>query len=322
MGWELAPQVGLEPTTRALTVRCSTIELLRNRKVVALLYRRHTEFRQLCARLVGILEMDGLHPGVAGGLGVGGDVVEKNRAGGSEAGRAQRLLEDRGVGFQQANLVREHVRVEVLQKRVMLEDVVHVDGVGVREEQTRQAVLERFGQCDHRFDGREDVGPEQRELLVCAIEGQIFGDGAEEPQLRHFAERQFGHVRRAARVLLNLLPRLARARGEAFYGARLVERQQHVAQIKNDRIDPVHSFCKVSSATRPASAIVAPKETNPCWRMMTSLCPSSTCKISATNSAVPYGCSRAVTGRPSRSASASSFSLSTWNTAATSSPAA
>src|ERR1017187_7918159 len=122
---KLAPQVGLEPTTRALTVRCSTIELLRNRKVVALLYRRHAEFRQLCACLVGILEMDGLHPGVAGSLGVGGDVVEKNRAGGGQAGRAQCVLEDRGVGFQQANLVREHVRVEVLQKRVMLEDVVH-----------------------------------------------------------------------------------------------------------------------------------------------------------------------------------------------------
>ena len=30
---KLAPQVGLEPTTRALTVRCSTIELLRNVKV-------------------------------------------------------------------------------------------------------------------------------------------------------------------------------------------------------------------------------------------------------------------------------------------------
>ena len=29
---KLAPQVGLEPTTRALTVRCSTIELLRNGK--------------------------------------------------------------------------------------------------------------------------------------------------------------------------------------------------------------------------------------------------------------------------------------------------
>ena len=32
---KLAPQAGLEPATRALTVRCSTIELLRNRKVVA-----------------------------------------------------------------------------------------------------------------------------------------------------------------------------------------------------------------------------------------------------------------------------------------------
>ena len=32
MAKKLAPQVGLEPTTRALTVRCSTIELLRNRK--------------------------------------------------------------------------------------------------------------------------------------------------------------------------------------------------------------------------------------------------------------------------------------------------
>jgi hypothetical protein len=31
-GSKLAPQVGLEPTTRALTVRCSTIELLRNLK--------------------------------------------------------------------------------------------------------------------------------------------------------------------------------------------------------------------------------------------------------------------------------------------------
>src|SRR5260221_14387490 len=32
---KLAPQAGLEPATRALTWRCSTIELLRNRKVVA-----------------------------------------------------------------------------------------------------------------------------------------------------------------------------------------------------------------------------------------------------------------------------------------------
>ena len=40
--WEVAPQVGLEPTTLRLTAGCSTIELLRNREGSQLL-RHHSK---------------------------------------------------------------------------------------------------------------------------------------------------------------------------------------------------------------------------------------------------------------------------------------
>ena len=50
--------------------------------------------------------MDGLHPDAAGGIGVGGHVIHKYRAPGGQPVFVHRVLEDRGVGLQQADLMR------------------------------------------------------------------------------------------------------------------------------------------------------------------------------------------------------------------------
>ena len=98
-GWKLAPQVGLEPTTRALTVRCSTIELLRNRKWVPL-YRHYTVFRQLLPHLSRIHKRNCPHAHRERAFDVGAQIIDEQRAPRFEAALAQGQLVDRAVGLE------------------------------------------------------------------------------------------------------------------------------------------------------------------------------------------------------------------------------
>ena len=81
--------------------------------------------------------MDRPQPNAAGGFHIGRYVVHIRRAARRQSILLQRVLIYRRIRFQQADLVREHVRVEVVHERVVLEDEIHVDRVRIRHHQPR-----------------------------------------------------------------------------------------------------------------------------------------------------------------------------------------
>src|SRR5262249_33682165 len=117
---------------------------------------KQAERLELRRKLLNRLKDVGAESNLPRGFDVLGKVVEKGRARRRGARSAQRFLIDRPIPLPQTELVRQHEAIEAAQNGQLAPQVLHVDGVGVREQ-------EKLDSAQERLDPRED----------CLVDGEV-----------------------------------------------------------------------------------------------------------------------------------------------------